>query len=177
MVKRQKYPLSLQYPFLILLYSVSCWLERGQRAQAGERPARGAQEQAAGVASVQARASPRRAARRGLEGGGGDCVGRRRPGDWGGHVQDRALCRDLLPHGISHLFSLATKERPPFPIQVPISPFNPSMLLSSNRQAKWLHLLRSGISEQSKQAECISLACFNFSHRQALNPPPKLMGT
>ena len=66
-------------------------------------------------------------------------------------MQDRALCRDLLPHGISRLFSLATKERPPFPIQVPISPFNPSMLLSSNRQAKWLHLLRSGISEQSKQ--------------------------
>ena len=125
---------------------------------------------------MQARASPRRAARRGLEGGGGDCVGRRRPGDWGGHVQDRALCRDLLPHGISHLFSLATKERPPFPIQVPISPFNPSMLLSSNRQAKWLHLLRSGISEQSKQAECISLACFNFSHRQALNPPPQIDG-
>ena len=110
MVKRQKYPLSLQYPFLILLYSVSCWLERGQRAQAGERPARGAQEQAAGVASVQARASPRRAARRGLEGGGGDCVGRRRPGDW------EATCKTepsvaICSHTVSLICSLSPLKK------------------------------------------------------------------
>ena len=111
MVKRQKYPLSLQYLFLILLYSVSCWLEHGQRARRQESGLLAERRsRRRGVASVQARASPRRAARRGLEGGGGDCVGRRRPGDWGGHVQTEpsvAICS----HTVSLICSLSPLKK------------------------------------------------------------------
>ena len=78
----------------------------------------------------------------------------------------------LLPHGISHLFSRHWRKTSISNSSANLSAQSLSVahLLSSNRQAKRLHLLRSSISEQSKQAACISPACFNFSHGEALNP-------